>query len=207
MSKEQCQAAQILTSSYTLKNTKTITLRYLFFCDQSIVIFWYHTSSFFFSNKYSCTYWPLPYLLGTVPQSYRQQSREMLTLQLLLFVVLVAQSSPTLCDPMDCSLPGSSVHGISQARILEWVAMPFSRGSSQCRDGTQVSCIAGRFFTVWVTREGLSFSPYLAFSQYLAHSLLLRSSINTCWKSGKMKAPAERNVRHVMSSGPRLGES
>ena len=58
------------------------------------------------------------------------------------------QSGPTLCDPMDCSLPGSSVHGILQARILEWVVIPFSRGSSQPRDRTLVSCIAGRFFTV-----------------------------------------------------------
>jgi len=49
---------------------------------------------------------------------------------------------------MDCSLPGSSVHGIFQARILEWVGMPFSRGSSQTRDGTPVSCIADRFFIV-----------------------------------------------------------
>ena len=49
------------------------------------------------------------------------------------------QSWPTLCDPMDCSLPGSSVHGISQARILEWVAMPASRGSSLPRDRTCVS--------------------------------------------------------------------
>ena len=48
--------------------------------------------------------------------------------------VLVTQSCPTLCDPMDCSLPGSSVPGIFQARILEWVALPFSRGSSQPRD-------------------------------------------------------------------------
>ena len=48
--------------------------------------------------------------------------------------VLVTQSCPTLCDPMDCSLPGSSVPGILQARILEWVAIPFSRGSSQPRD-------------------------------------------------------------------------
>ena len=54
----------------------------------------------------------------------------------------------SLCDPVDCSLPGSSVHGILQARILEWVAMPFSRGSSQPRDRTQVSCMAGGFFTV-----------------------------------------------------------
>ena len=60
--------------------------------------------------------------------------------------VLVAQLCPTLCDPMDCSPPGSSVHGILQARILEWVAIPFSRGSSQPKDLTQVSCISGRYF-------------------------------------------------------------
>ena len=50
----------------------------------------------------------------------------------------------TLCDPMECSLPGSCVHGTSQARILEWVAISFSRGSSQPRNRTQVSCFAGR---------------------------------------------------------------
>ena len=55
-----------------------------------------------------------------------------------------------LCDPMDYT-----VHGILQARILEWVAFPFSRGSSQPRDRTQVCCIAGRFFTSWATREAL----------------------------------------------------
>ena len=54
---------------------------------------------------------------------------------------------------MDCKLPGSSVHGISQARVLEWVAIPFSRGSSRPRDQTQLSCIAGRFFTNWAMRE------------------------------------------------------
>ena len=64
----------------------------------------------------------------------------------------VAQSCPTLCDPMDCSPPGSSVHGILQARILEWVAISFSRGSSQPRDWTRVSCIAGRHFILWATR-------------------------------------------------------
>ena len=58
----------------------------------------------------------------------------------------VTQSSPTFCDCVDCSLPGSSVHGISQARILEQVVISFSRGSSQPRDGTQVSCTASRFF-------------------------------------------------------------
>ena len=67
--------------------------------------------------------------------------------------MLVAQSRLILCDPMDCSPPGSSVHGILQARILKWVAISYSRGSSPPRDWTRVSCIAGRFFTVWTTRE------------------------------------------------------
>ena len=62
--------------------------------------------------------------------------------------VKLTQSCPTLCDPMDYSLSGSSVHGNLQARILEWVAFPFSRGSSQSRNQTQVSCIEGGFFTV-----------------------------------------------------------
>ena len=60
----------------------------------------------------------------------------------------VTQSCPTLCNLMDYT-----VHGILQATILEWVAFPFSRGSSQSRDRTQVSRIAGRFFTSWATRE------------------------------------------------------
>ena len=62
--------------------------------------------------------------------------------------VLVAQSCLTLCDPMDYT-----GHGILQARVLEWVAFPFSGGSSQPRDQTQVSRIAGVFFTSWATRE------------------------------------------------------
>ena len=65
----------------------------------------------------------------------------------------VAQPCLTLCDPMDYSPPGSSVHGISQARILEWVAISFSRRSSQPRDWTWVSRIVGRRFTVSATRE------------------------------------------------------
>ena len=63
-----------------------------------------------------------------------------------------AQSCPTLCNPMDCSLPGSSVHGIFQAIILEWIAISFSRGSSQPRAQTWVSRIVDRPFTVWATR-------------------------------------------------------
>ena len=67
----------------------------------------------------------------------------------------VAVSCPTLCDPMACSLPGSSVHGIFQARVLEWVAISSSRRSSPSGDWTQVSHIVGRRFTVWATREAL----------------------------------------------------
>ena len=66
------------------------------------------------------------------------------------------ESRLTLCDPMDYSSPGSSVHGILWARILEWVAIPFSRGSSWLRDRSEVSCTASRFFTVWATREAPS---------------------------------------------------
>ena len=66
---------------------------------------------------------------------------------------LAAHSCPTLCDPMDCSLPDSSVHGIFQARILEWSAISFPRGSSQPRDQTQVSNVVGRCFIIWATRE------------------------------------------------------
>ena len=66
---------------------------------------------------------------------------------------LVAQSRPTLCDAMDCSSPGSSVHGISQARTLEWVAIPFSRGCSKSRHRTCVSCIGRRILYYWDTGE------------------------------------------------------
>ena len=67
--------------------------------------------------------------------------------------VKVAQLCLTLWDPMDCSPPGSSLHRILQARILEWVAIPFSRGSSPPRDQNLFSRIAGGFFTIWATRE------------------------------------------------------
>ena len=71
----------------------------------------------------------------------------------LCVLCLVTQSCLTLCDPMDCSSPGSSVHGILQARILEWVAYPFSRRSSQPKNQTGVSCTAGGFFISWATRN------------------------------------------------------
>ena len=62
---------------------------------------------------------------------------------------------PVLCDLRDCGLPGSSVHGILQARKMEWVAIPFSREFSQPRDQIQVSFIAGRFFIFWATSKAL----------------------------------------------------
>ena len=67
--------------------------------------------------------------------------------------VLSSQSCPTLCDDMDCSPLASSVHGILQARILEWVAIRFSKGLSQSRDQTRVPCTAGGFFNVCTTKE------------------------------------------------------
>ena len=66
--------------------------------------------------------------------------------------VLVAQSCLTLCNPVDCSPPGSSIHGILQARILEWVATSLSRGSSWPRDWIPVSCIAGRLYVTWALK-------------------------------------------------------
>ena len=75
--------------------------------------------------------------VDSLPLSYQKESESE-----------VPQSYPTLCDPMDGSLPGSTIHGIFQARILEWAAISFSRGSSQPRDQTRVSCIADRRFTV-----------------------------------------------------------
>ena len=66
--------------------------------------------------------------------------------------VKVAQSSPTLCNPMDYT-----VHGILQARILEWVAYPFSSGSYRLRNQTSVSCIAGGFFSNWAIKKALMY--------------------------------------------------
>ena len=89
----------------------------------------------------------------TLPQSYLKKKEDLpVNLFTFFFVQLCArakslQSCSALCDPMDCSLPGSSVHGILQARILEWAAMPSSRRSSWHRDRTPGSCIAGGFFT------------------------------------------------------------
>ena len=79
----------------------------------------------------------------------------------------VSQLCPTLCDPMDCSLSCSSVHGIFQARVLVWVAISFSRGSSQPRGWTRVSRIVGRGFIIWATREDVFLHNSLQFYNFL----------------------------------------
>ena len=96
--------------------------------------------------------------------------------------VKVIQSFLTLCDPMDYI-----VHGILQARILEWVAFPFSRASSQPRDQTLVSCIAGGFFTSWATREALVScnSLYCEYLQFESTWFLLRSCSQPSFERSK----------------------
>jgi len=83
------------------------------------------------------------------------------------YSTLVTQLCLT-CNPMDCSPPDSSVHEILQARIMKWVAISFSRGSSQPRGWNQVSCIAGRFFTNWATRKVLK-SLNRVWNQWYTH--------------------------------------
>ena len=82
--------------------------------------------------------------------------------------VFIRQSCLTLCDSMDCSSPSSFVQGILQARILKWVAISFSRAFSPSRDQTQVSCIAGRFFIIWATREAQRHSVKM--QQLISHA-------------------------------------
>ena len=102
---------------------------------------------------------------------------EFVSLTMQKVKVLVAQLCPILCDPMDCSPPGSSVHGILQARTLEWVAIFFSRESSQARDRTRVSLISGRFFTVWATRKPC----WHALKYLLIHVFVLNKTMLYSW--------------------------
>ena len=96
--------------------------------------------------------------------------------------VKVAQSCPTLCNPTDCT-----VHGILQARILEWVAYSFSRGSSRPRNRTGISCIAGRFFTSWAIREvifhGNEFTVLVLESLFKIFYLLLGYLVSFCFST------------------------
>ena len=127
---------QILVNGTTITQSPTWNLRshlwlLLYFCIQQV------TESV--NSPYSFFYPPLLFLLPTPCHSYFENESQV--------------ANPTLCDPMDCSLQRFSVHGIFQARILEWSAISFSRGSSQPRDRTWVSRIVGRCFTIWAIRE------------------------------------------------------
>ena len=109
--------------------------------------------------KNSITTWSSNSISEYIPK--RNESRD-LNRFLCIYVhssfipnVKVTQLCLTLCDPMDYSLPGSSVHGILQARILDWGAISFSRGSSWIRDGTSVFCIGRWVIYHWATREAL----------------------------------------------------
>ena len=130
--------------------------------------------------------------------------------------MLVVQSCLTLCDPMDYSLPGSSVHGILQARILEWVAILFSRGSSRPRNQTQISSIAGRFFiiwAIWVHCHGLGAIPEIL--EVRSHKLrgattkdktkIKRTNLHSaarcaCFPSGRFSAKEKRKFTPMVAS-------
>ena len=116
------------------------------------------------SRRSHCGGWPHK----TVPKVGTTLAPLALKSVMKVCMYLVAQSCPALCDLIYCSPPGSSVHGILQARVLEWAAIPFSRGSSQPRDWTQVSCIAGGFFTLWATREAHNYI-FGGFSKLIVH--------------------------------------
>ena len=110
----------------------------------------------------------------------------------------VAQSCLTLCNPMDCRLPGSSVHGILQARILEWVAITFSRGSSQPRNRTQVSCIIGRRF-YHLSHQG---SLLKVGKLQIMESHLGKTELGTSLENGKIpRHPRERMRQECQRNG------
>ena len=120
-----------------------------------ICIFWTHSSA---AGHFSCLHILAMVNAAAVNIGMRVRVRVCVRARVCACVCALTcahaqslQSCPT-CDPMDRSPPGSSVHGILQARLLEWVLMPSFRGSSRPRDGTCLSCIAGTFFTILTTR-------------------------------------------------------
>ena len=116
--------------------------------------------------------------------------------ELLIVCALVSQSCLTLCDPVDCSLPGSTVHGVFQARILESVATSFSRESSQPSNRTQVSCIAGRFFILWASGEVWWLDTYKeSLHVYLMHK---KSHLNfsAWWWEANITRDQGENIFH-----------
>ena len=110
-----------------------------------------------------------------------------------MILLLVIQSCATVCESVDYSPPGSSIHGLLQARILEWVAIPFSRGSSQQRDQTQVSCIAGRFL--------LSEPPGKIKSKIEAFNILRIYLSKNGFQSGSAKLEVDSNNLLTVTGG------
>ena len=129
--------------------------------------------------------------------------------------VLVAQLCLTLYDSVNCNPPGSFVHGISQAKILEWVAVPSSRGPSRPRDQTQVSCIAGRVFTIWANKEALSVWIYiklLSSTVIFSLSIILASTLVTTFFSCHLACCGSAGTESTCNVGdlgsvPGLGRS
>ena len=115
--------------------------------------------------------------------------------------IKVSQSCQTVYDPMGCRLPGSSVHGIFQATVLEWVAISFSRGSSQPRDQTHVSHIVDRLFTIWATREVIIYIYNLpssfGFPSHLGHHRVLSS---LCYIVGSLSLSVLYIVMYICQS-------
>ena len=118
-----------------------------------------------------------------------------------------AKSRPTPWDPMDCSPPHSSVHGILQARILEWVAISFSRGSFLPRDRTHDSCFAGRFFTIWATAFTLQPRRLVPKEKNVVEKTCMRNDDQT-WACPQVSrkdrrlgcVPKQEKMRTLMSS-------
>ena len=100
--------------------------------------------------------------------------------------VFVIQFCLTFCNPMECSLQGSSLYGIPKAKILEWILIPFSRGYSWIRDQTRASHTAGRFFTVWTTREDQRLPFKFQRVNWLTdpHGMYGRLYSDPCWEQG-----------------------
>ena len=123
---------------HTALNIKAVRLIVSIYVQDQILVY-HHVTSYNVSNSYR-TFKMCQFLSRSVPFELESESE-------------IVQSCPTLFDPMDCSQSGSSVHGVVQARVLEWVAISFSKGSSRPRDRSWVSHIVGRCFTVRATRE------------------------------------------------------
>ena len=110
------------------------------------------------------------------------------------------QLCPTLCDPMDCSLPGFSIQGILQARILQWVTISFSRGSSWPRDRTRVSHIGGRRFNLWATYRGKESKKEWIYvcileKEMAAHSSIIAWRIPWTEEPGGLQSVGSHRVR------------